>query len=318
MKIQEADAKSLLLAQGLPVPGWEVARSAPAARQAAERAFAAGAGQVVVKAQVLVGGRGKAGGVKLAADADEAEAAARTILGLEIKGIPVRKLLVGPAADIVQRVLPRVRSSIASAGGSCSWARPRAASRSSRSPQANPAAIAPGRTPIPTSACSTGRPASWPSRSASAGPPARRLRGDRQGPGADDGRQRRRPRRDQPAGDRARGGRRRQRRSSAWPASTPRSPSTTRPSSATRASRRCATSTRRIRSIARRASDGISFIKLDGDDRLHGQRRRPGDDDDGPRQAGRRRAGQLPRHRRRRQGGQGDRGDAPHPRRPAR
>ena len=102
MKIQEADAKSLLLAQGLPVPGWEVVRSAPAARQAAERAFAAGASQVVVKAQVLVGGRGKAGGVKVAADADAAEAAARTILGLEIKGIPVRKLLVGPAADIVR------------------------------------------------------------------------------------------------------------------------------------------------------------------------------------------------------------------------
>ena len=51
-------------------------------------------------------------------------------------------------------------------------------------------------------------------------------------------------------------------------------------------------------------------------DRLHGQRRRPGDDDDGPRQARRRRAGELPRHRRRRAGRQGRRGDAPDPRRP--
>jgi succinyl-CoA synthetase beta subunit len=102
VKIQEADAKSLLLEQGLPVPAWEVVRSVAEARQAAERAFAGGASLVVIKAQVLVGGRGKAGGVKVAADAAAAEAAARTILALEIKGIPVRKLLVGPAADIVR------------------------------------------------------------------------------------------------------------------------------------------------------------------------------------------------------------------------
>ncbi len=102
MKIQEADAKSLLVAQGLPVPGWEVVRTTAEARRAAERAFKAGAAMVVVKAQVLVGGRGKAGGVKVARDAEAAEAAAAAILGLEIKGIPVRKLLVGPAADIVR------------------------------------------------------------------------------------------------------------------------------------------------------------------------------------------------------------------------
>jgi succinyl-CoA synthetase beta subunit len=102
VKIQEADAKSLLLAQGLPVPGWEVVRSAGDARRAAERAFEAGAAKVVVKAQVLVGGRGKAGGVKVAGDADAAEAAAAAILALQIKGIQVRKLLVGPAAEIVR------------------------------------------------------------------------------------------------------------------------------------------------------------------------------------------------------------------------
>ena len=102
MKIQEADAKSLLVAQGLPVPPWEVAHSAAEARAAAERFLAGGAGKVVIKAQVLVGGRGKAGGVKLAGSGDEAQRAAAAILALEIKGIPVRKVLVGPAADIVK------------------------------------------------------------------------------------------------------------------------------------------------------------------------------------------------------------------------
>jgi succinyl-CoA synthetase beta subunit len=102
VKIQEADAKSLLLAQGLPVPGWEVARTPSEARAAAERVFAGGAERVVVKAQVLVGGRGKAGGVKLAATPDEAETVAAAILALEIKGIPVRKVLVAAAADIAK------------------------------------------------------------------------------------------------------------------------------------------------------------------------------------------------------------------------
>ena len=105
MKIQEADAKSLLVAQGLPVPPWEVARTPTQARAAAARFLADPAnatGKVVIKAQVLVGGRGKAGGVKLAATADEAEDVAAQILALEIKGLPVRRVLVGPAAEIVK------------------------------------------------------------------------------------------------------------------------------------------------------------------------------------------------------------------------
>ena len=102
MKIQEADAKSLLVAQGLPVPVWEVAHTPAQARAATERILAAGAGAVVIKAQVLVGGRGKAGGVKLAATTDEAERVARDIIGMTIKGITVRKVLVAPAADIVR------------------------------------------------------------------------------------------------------------------------------------------------------------------------------------------------------------------------
>jgi succinyl-CoA synthetase beta subunit len=102
VKIQEADAKSLLVAQGLPVPPWSVARSPAEARAAAERSFAGGAGKVVIKAQVLVGGRGKAGGVKLAGSAVEAEEIAGRILGMEIKGITVRKVLVAEAADILK------------------------------------------------------------------------------------------------------------------------------------------------------------------------------------------------------------------------
>ena len=102
MKIQEADAKSLLVTQGLPVPAWEVAHTADEARLAAERFFAAGAEQVVIKAQVLVGGRGKAGGVKLAGFPDQAELLADAILGMDIKGITVRKVLIGRAADIVK------------------------------------------------------------------------------------------------------------------------------------------------------------------------------------------------------------------------
>jgi len=102
VKIQEADAKSLLVAQGLPVPPWTVARTPADARAAAETYLANGAGRVVIKAQVLVGGRGKAGGVKLAGSAAEAEAIASRILGMDIKGITVRKVLVGPAAVIVK------------------------------------------------------------------------------------------------------------------------------------------------------------------------------------------------------------------------
>jgi succinyl-CoA synthetase beta subunit len=102
VKIQEADAKSLLIAQSLPVPEWAVAHTVPEARAAAERFLGAGADAVVIKAQVLVGGRGKAGGVKLASSADEAQRVAGSILGMDIKGITVRKVLVAPGADIAR------------------------------------------------------------------------------------------------------------------------------------------------------------------------------------------------------------------------
>ena len=98
MKLQEYRSKEILARQGVPVSDGETAASPDAARAAAERI----GGPVVVKAQVLVGGRGKAGGVKLAANPDEAAARAEEIIGLQIKGVTVRTVLVAPAAQIAK------------------------------------------------------------------------------------------------------------------------------------------------------------------------------------------------------------------------
>ena len=134
MKIQEADAKTLLVAQGLPVPDWAVAHTVDEARAAAERFLEAGADAVVIKAQVLVGGRGKAGGVKLARSADEAADVASTIVGMDIKGMTVRKVLVGPAADIVKEfylsaVLDRAERTHPADGFRRGWRRDRTGRR---------------------------------------------------------------------------------------------------------------------------------------------------------------------------------------------
>ncbi|CAN5734831.1 ADP-forming succinate--CoA ligase subunit beta [soil metagenome] len=102
MKLQEYHAKSLLLEQGLPVPEFSVAQTPAEASRAAVPYFATGAGRVVVKAQVLVGGRGKAGGVKLAATPEEVEDVAQQILGMDIKGSTVRRVLIAPAAEIAR------------------------------------------------------------------------------------------------------------------------------------------------------------------------------------------------------------------------
>jgi len=101
LKLQEYHAKTLLREQGLPVPDYAVADEPALVRDAAQRFIDAGASSVVVKAQVLVGGRGKAGGVKLATTAGKAAEAAAGILGMDIKGSVVRRVLVAPAADIV-------------------------------------------------------------------------------------------------------------------------------------------------------------------------------------------------------------------------
>jgi succinyl-CoA synthetase beta subunit len=96
VNIHEYQAKELLRAEGVPIPAGEVVATPDEAEAAVRRL----GGKVVVKAQVHAGGRGKAGGVKLAASPAEARAIAAKILGMQIKGLPVRKVLVTAAADI--------------------------------------------------------------------------------------------------------------------------------------------------------------------------------------------------------------------------
>ena len=100
MNLHEYQAKELFARYGLPVLPGQVAQTPEEARDIA----AALGGTVVIKAQVLVGGRGKAGGVKLAHGPDEAFDRARDILALTIKGLPVRKVLVARAAEIAREL----------------------------------------------------------------------------------------------------------------------------------------------------------------------------------------------------------------------
>jgi succinyl-CoA synthetase beta subunit len=96
MKLHEYQAKSFLREFGIPVPEGDVATTAEEAHGIAQRIGC----PVMVKAQVLVGGRGKAGGVKMAHDPEEAAARARDIIGMKIKGIEVQRVLVARAVDI--------------------------------------------------------------------------------------------------------------------------------------------------------------------------------------------------------------------------
>ncbi len=96
MNLHEYQAKRLFAQYGVPIPDGKVASTAEQARAIAREL----GGRVVVKSQVLTGGRGKAGGIKLANDADEAGVAASQILGMKIKGYTVRRVLVDQAADI--------------------------------------------------------------------------------------------------------------------------------------------------------------------------------------------------------------------------
>jgi succinyl-CoA synthetase beta subunit len=100
MKLHEYQSKRLFARFGVPIPQGDVAGSPEEVRQIASRL----GGRVVVKAQVLVGGRGKAGGIRVADDADEAERLAEQVLGMEIKGLPVDKVLIDQAADIQQEI----------------------------------------------------------------------------------------------------------------------------------------------------------------------------------------------------------------------
>ena len=97
MNIHEYQARELLARAGIAVPPGIVATTPAEAKRAMERL---GVPKVVVKAQVHAGGRGKAGGVKLAGTPEQAERLASQILGMQIKGLTVTKVLVVPATDI--------------------------------------------------------------------------------------------------------------------------------------------------------------------------------------------------------------------------
>ena len=96
MKLHEYQSKLIFAEHGVPIPKGRVAASASEVKSIAEELES----QVVVKSQVLVGGRGKAGGIRLAHNPVEAEELATKMLGMRIKGMPVRKVLVDEGADI--------------------------------------------------------------------------------------------------------------------------------------------------------------------------------------------------------------------------
>lgn len=100
MKLHEYQSKQIFANYQVPIPRGRVASSADEARQTAEDL----GGKVVIKAQVLVGGRGKAGGVRLAKSPKEAGELAAILLGMEIKGLPVRKVLVDEAVGITKEI----------------------------------------------------------------------------------------------------------------------------------------------------------------------------------------------------------------------
>ena len=98
MDLYEYQGKELFRRFGIPVSEGRLATTPEEARAAADEL----GGQVVVKAQVLTGGRGKAGGIKLADGPDEARAHAEQILGMDIRGHVVRRLWIEKASDIAK------------------------------------------------------------------------------------------------------------------------------------------------------------------------------------------------------------------------
>jgi len=100
MKLHEYQSKQIFSRYNIPIPKGRVATTADEARSIANEL----GGRVVIKSQVLVGGRGKAGGIRLAKDPREAEDVAAQILAMEIKGLPVRKVLVDEAAIISKEI----------------------------------------------------------------------------------------------------------------------------------------------------------------------------------------------------------------------
>ncbi len=100
MKLHEYQSKAIISDYGVPIPKGSVVSTPEQARQVATEIGT----KVVIKAQVLVGGRGKAGGVKVASNPEEAAALAGQILGMQIKGLPVQKVLVDQAINIAREI----------------------------------------------------------------------------------------------------------------------------------------------------------------------------------------------------------------------
>ncbi|MBN1535142.1 MAG: ADP-forming succinate--CoA ligase subunit beta [Anaerolineales bacterium] len=100
MKLHEYQSKQIFAKHGIPIPKGRIASTAEEAKHIAEELGK----RVVIKSQVLVGGRGKAGGIRLAKSPDESEDIAAEILSMEIKGLPVRKVLVDEAASIDKEI----------------------------------------------------------------------------------------------------------------------------------------------------------------------------------------------------------------------
>ena len=100
MKLHEYQSKHFFARYGIPIPKGRVAANAVEAKHIAQEL----GGRVVIKAQVLVGGRGKAGGIRLAKSPEEAEEFAGQILSMKIKGLPVRKVLIDEAASIDKEI----------------------------------------------------------------------------------------------------------------------------------------------------------------------------------------------------------------------
>jgi len=100
MKLHEYLSKRIFADYGVPIPVGKVAETPEEAEEIAREL----GGRVIVKSQVLVGGRGKAGGIKLADNPAEAREHAQEILAMEIKGLPVRKVLLDQAVDIDQEI----------------------------------------------------------------------------------------------------------------------------------------------------------------------------------------------------------------------
>ena len=100
MRLQEYQSKVLFTMYNIPIPNGRVAETIREVKKISEEF----GGKVVIKAQVLTGGRGKAGGVRIAKSSTEAEEFAAQILGKEINGLPVRKVLVDEAVSIATEI----------------------------------------------------------------------------------------------------------------------------------------------------------------------------------------------------------------------